>query len=134
MSLARTKWKRGWYLCIEFKIVCKRKKYFVIIICQKLLWNNILTLIISWEFSIFLFSILLEDDIRNQKSYFNDKMPMRSMIKLLCCWQRLYRFGKTLQVSWERKCWTKQVLQDFARACNVYRLSAKIHNYSKKPN
>ena len=23
MSLARTKWKRGWYLCIEFKIVCK---------------------------------------------------------------------------------------------------------------
>jgi len=25
MSLARTRWNRGWYLCIEFRIVCGRR-------------------------------------------------------------------------------------------------------------
>lgn len=26
ISLARTKWKRGWYLCIEFNMVCVEKE------------------------------------------------------------------------------------------------------------
>lgn len=29
MSLARTKWKRGWYLCIELSIVWNEEKVYI---------------------------------------------------------------------------------------------------------
>ena len=55
MSLALTKWNRGWYLCIEFRIVCNQR------ISSKSASTTIIIVILAFPFSPFCYASICEE-------------------------------------------------------------------------